>query len=532
MRKLSLSILDGKRNPVVDVLRGLSIALVFVSHYSLLHTLWSRPGLTVFGRDIDDIGNGMGYYGVASFFVTSGFLITGVSLRRYGQLASIDVNNFWWLRFSRIMPMLLVCAAGMTVFHVFRIRDFVFQDSSALAKTLAAIFSFRYFEIAGSDPAQASWNPLWSLSVEEIFYLVFPVTCLCLTGTGAVIWLAAAVMAFSAYMRITGAVSPFFPSVCMDLLTLGCLIAMARPERLKKLLSFRMQQALGTLLLGLGLAIIGLCVVAWHPFRAFAWAPLLCGGGAGLVLVSAQLMTLPRVVGWALLPASILGVISYEVYLLHMPVSRLGWVLVQLDGWWRVPIVIAAGILTHELFSEPINHALRRLKLGRPRLPANAGSPGMAEPRPPTAWSLGRLAILPLLTIALLAAWACAAQLKPLAVTFDSVVGPPGSMEPVAYIGKSGGADLVLLHHDNDDIVRVGIMHWGIPEVVSMALRSRELVGAELRIDFSAQGVIVTKLGQVLVRTSVPPHASSGKVVVGINDVGFPVGPKATSVIR
>ena len=264
----------------------------------------------------------MGYYGVCVFFVISGYLITGISLKRYGTLPEIDFSGFWWLRFSRIVPMLLSCCLFMIFCHICKVGGFIYKDTASLARTLASIFSFRYYEVAGTDPAQASWAPLWSLSVEEMFYFVFPFACLCLNGVGAVIWLYMMVFASALYLKLSAIGGVFSTLACMDLLALGSLVAVCRPERLGKTIPEVYRFRFGTALLLGGLGLIAFCTCRWHPFTAFTFAPLLCGIGAACILISSTLLNVGRLVALLLLPLTSLGVVSYEAYLLHMPCIR------------------------------------------------------------------------------------------------------------------------------------------------------------------------------------------------------------------
>jgi len=215
-------LLDPERNAGIDLLRGLSILLVVSSHFGIIGWLTHEHTRKIWGRTVDDIGNGLGYYGVTLFFVISGFLITSLSLRRYGTLPRIDFSEFWWFRFSRIMPALLLCLLAMVVLHLAGLEGFAFADVTALMRGITALLSFQFNEVIGSPGIPAIWNPLWSLSVEEMFYLAFPLLCRCLTGAGAVLWMAVAAVSGSLYFRISGTSGPFSTWGCAHLLALGC----------------------------------------------------------------------------------------------------------------------------------------------------------------------------------------------------------------------------------------------------------------------------------------------------------------------
>ena len=74
---------DKGRNRLIDVVRGLALLMVIISHFGLIPRWTGIPHHRIWGRTLDEINSGMGYYGVVVFFVISGFLITSNSLRRY-----------------------------------------------------------------------------------------------------------------------------------------------------------------------------------------------------------------------------------------------------------------------------------------------------------------------------------------------------------------------------------------------------------------------------------------------------------------
>jgi peptidoglycan/LPS O-acetylase OafA/YrhL len=473
---------------------------------------------------------------VVVFFVTSGFLITGISLKRYKELPSINFSNFWWMRFSRLMPMLFCCIFVMIVFHLFRLNGFVFRDATSLTRTVVSILAFRFDQVAGSDPALGAWNPLWSLSVEEMFYFVFPFACLCMNGPGAVAWLMTAIMATSVYFRISGYAGSLTTLACLDLLAIGCIVAIARPERLRSVLSDFGRKSLGLILCLTGLSIITFCVVAWHPFRAPVWAPFFCALGAASVVVSSQLIGLHQAIRWLLMPVSILGVVSYELYLIHMPLKICGASIFQLSGWPCLLIIFAVAVLVHECFSNPINKTLRKFvrMQGTPK-----GSPGPAELQPKNNKGNVRrcllLMIAPLCGILSLAILADQLRIPVFKIHFDSIKDlPVGTAEPLACVGIPGIADIVFLQHDDNGRVRVGINHWGSSDVpLSAALDSADLTGKDIQIKFSHHGVVVRMDDKVLVQTLVAPNCQVGRIQLAVNHIGFPsIVPEAASTFQ
>src|SRR5580704_14726554 len=63
--------------------------------------------------------------GVQMFFVVSGFLITSITLRRWGQLSKVNLRDFYVLRFARIAPLLLLLLVVLSGLHFAYVKDFV-----------------------------------------------------------------------------------------------------------------------------------------------------------------------------------------------------------------------------------------------------------------------------------------------------------------------------------------------------------------------------------------------------------------------
>lgn len=351
------ALLPPDRNHGVDLLRGLSLLLVVTSHYGLIGWLTGKHAELVGGRTVDEIGNGLGYYGVTLFFVISGYLITSISLRRYEALPRISLHGFWWFRFARIMPNLGLCLAALLLLHFLRVGDFVFGDATLLGRSVAALLSFRFNEVIGATGVPPVWNPLWSLSVEEMFYLAFPLVARLLTGPGAVAWVVTAAGATSFYLRITEG-SPFGTWACAHLLVLGCLLALLPFDRLRdRLAGLAPVTAAGLALIGLGL-VAGVAIV-WHPFAA-AWCPLACGLGGAALLAASRLAELPSALRRLSAPLALLGVVSYEAYLLHLPGAHLLTRAGVTSLGMQLVILAAAATLLHLLYAEPLNRWLRR----------------------------------------------------------------------------------------------------------------------------------------------------------------------------
>ena len=156
------------RNPYVDYLRGASILLVLGCHFTILPP--SFPGIAFI---LAITANG--YYGVSIFFVISGYLITSRTLTRYGNLSAVSLREFYAMRLGRIGPCLVVSLAALVALNAANISGFT-NDDIWTRLFYALTFRFNLYDVHHGGTILA-WAVLWSLSVEELFYLTFPLAC-------------------------------------------------------------------------------------------------------------------------------------------------------------------------------------------------------------------------------------------------------------------------------------------------------------------------------------------------------------------
>jgi peptidoglycan/LPS O-acetylase OafA/YrhL len=164
----------------IDVLRGLSIGAVILLHINIHMAFAGHRVQTLLPRPVYHLLFLNGGNGVTVFFAVSGFLITFTSIRRFGSLAVMRPAIFYRIRFARIAPLLLLLLTVLSVLDLAHVPGFEISSKVAtLPQALFAALTFHinYLEAHARAYLPANWDVLWSLSVEEMFYLFFPLLC-------------------------------------------------------------------------------------------------------------------------------------------------------------------------------------------------------------------------------------------------------------------------------------------------------------------------------------------------------------------
>ena len=136
--------------PAIDGMRALAISIVIASHFGAERIF---PG----------------GFGVTLFFFISGFLITSLMIQEHTKTGRISITSFYIRRFLRLAPALMVSIATVSTIFFFMF-GFV-----SIPQISAAIFYYMNFYVILGGSAPLPLGPLWSLAVEEHYYLIFPI---------------------------------------------------------------------------------------------------------------------------------------------------------------------------------------------------------------------------------------------------------------------------------------------------------------------------------------------------------------------
>jgi peptidoglycan/LPS O-acetylase OafA/YrhL len=329
----------GKRMRALDGLRAISIGAVLLGHLSGTRGF---PNLQI-EPFIGDYAN----LGVVMFFVISGFLITTLLVEEYQQFESISLRLFYARRVLRLFPAFLMYVLFLVTMQ--RLGTIRLNPGDLLAAMTYTV-NFR----RGN-----SWyiGHLWSLSVEEQFYLLWP-AALVVTGCRRAIWVAGAMMLISPVARLLAVQhnvpSSIFPCVA-DSLACGCLLALLG-DRLRLqawytrliaspyfvpvavvliLLCSRLRVYLIGIVFGVCVinilmsAIVHRCILTRSKMSDFLAAPVLVGVGVlSYSLYLWQQLFLNRSASWAIcqfplnLALAMLAA-SASYYLVERPLNRL-----------------------------------------------------------------------------------------------------------------------------------------------------------------------------------------------------------------
>jgi peptidoglycan/LPS O-acetylase OafA/YrhL/lysophospholipase L1-like esterase len=334
-----------------------------------------------------------GLLGVSVFFTLSGYLITSLLIRGYEQRGRIDLKAFWIRRARRLLPALLlmlpVVAVTTAIARPTKLAATMKQVGAALlyvANWTTIARGDDYFQrFAGPGPL----DHLWSLAIEEQFYIVWPLLVFALLWAGARfgrgrLVLALATIALGA--ASTWAIVHLYVPTAMNntrayegtdaraaSLLVGALAAMIIPFDRVPSVSRRSRIAL-EIVGALGLAGVLACIAKTDEYSPFLYR----GGELALALATASLAIaaahpatwIARALG--VLPLRWIGARSYGVYLWHLPVVAFMPSTVLVDkpiarGALQLALIFVLASASYRLIEDPIRRRAASLKPARAR---------------------------------------------------------------------------------------------------------------------------------------------------------------------
>lgn len=348
--------------PDIDGLRAIAVSSVVAYH--------AAPGL-VRG----------GFVGVDVFFVISGYLISTIILRQQDE-GRFSIADFYARRIKRLFPALIVVIAVTWLIGWYLLLPHEFR---ALGKHIAAgaayFLNFTLRKEAGYFDAAADEKPLlhlWSLAVEEQFYIVWPILLLLIRGRGATLAALTLITLASLTSNIVtigkdSAAAFYLPQNRFWELSSGALLAFANlyaagsasgrwraqmqrlgisPEALCNAMSC----------CGLGLIVGAAFGLDDHAIYPGVWALLPCTGA--LLLIGARR---DAVINRLLLarPAMVfIGLISYPLYLWHWPLLSFTSIFGHGEDWTyrfaAVAIALVLACATYFYVERPLRHLAGR----------------------------------------------------------------------------------------------------------------------------------------------------------------------------
>ena len=361
--------------PSLDGLRAISIFLVLIAHAAATSGApqWlDRPMFTSLGN-----------VGVRFFFVISGFLITTLLLRDIEKYGRIRLKLFYLRRALRILPAAYCFMAVMWLLHAAGVIDLTFHVPSRthVASALPSLLHAATFTANYAHDYNWYFNHLWTLSVEEQFYLLWPFTIFLFglrraTVVGCTILLAVPLLRLVTYEFGTGpeiALSREFHAVA-DALATGCLGTIFFNWLTNNAIFASLARAPA---IPLGGALVALGYGAAFVSRPAAYVFGQTAANLGVLLILQHVVRYPDLWAGRLLnsrPLVGIGVLSYSLYLWQEPF------LFFLGTSWatafpqNIVFAIGAASVSYYVVERP---ALRlKDRLSTSARPARGGSSG------------------------------------------------------------------------------------------------------------------------------------------------------------
>jgi peptidoglycan/LPS O-acetylase OafA/YrhL len=341
--------------PSLDGIRAVSFMLVFAAH----------AGAGTFGS---------GDFGVTVFFFLSGFLITTLMRSEFERNGSVNVRDFWLRRALRILPPFYLVALAATL-----IALILYPPGTVYGPAMTAelLFYANYWGIYGINREAPGTGVVWSLAVEEQFYLLFPLLFFLIQklrlprfGQAWLLWgLCALILAWRCILAMAMHVDSVRIYIAtdtrVDSILFGCALAvwnnpvLDEPRGSARLWKFLFLPGALTALL--------ICFLIHGSVFRETWIYSIEGVALTLVFIAAmRFHTWPlfRFLNWR--PVMFIGTLSYSLYLVHDVLLR---AVAQLwpdsHAWQRAVISLIASFIAawaiYVLVEKPCARLRKRL---------------------------------------------------------------------------------------------------------------------------------------------------------------------------
>ncbi|UXY53992.1 acyltransferase family protein [Pseudomonas tohonis] len=392
------------RNLELDRLRAIAVLLTFYVHLYQVFYPWTFTMHYPKPESVLDLF-GNAWAGVDLFFVISGYIISRTLLEqldglRSGVQRAACIKAFYVRRVFRILPVAWVVVALVMACSLFLNQGQYFASPVYNAQAALGIFTYTFnFWLPDNKIAEGvPLAPYWSLSVEEQFYLFYPLFLLVLKSTRArVMALVGGLLLVSLVLRPFSLSDPmkvfFFTQTRCDGLLYGCLLYLATTQSWFEAIRVRAGQyryAGAWVVVLLALVLGSVTAIGFGNTLAI---PVVCALSLVLVFMAAcegNLIVFPQPLQWAL---DYLGKRSYTLYLVHIPMFYLTLELMFrytrsegiaiTDALWpqytvlMLALVFGATELIHRTVEKPMIAFGKRIA-ERARVPAEAAPQALA----------------------------------------------------------------------------------------------------------------------------------------------------------
>ena len=295
-----------------------------------------------------------GFFGVDVFFVISGYLISGIIFR--GMLkGSFSYQSFYEKRIKRILPNLLLLLTFVCVAGYFLLLDKEYENlGQHIYSSAAFIQNFRLLSEIGYFTEDALRKPLlhlWSLAIEEQFYIIFPIICTLVWRTsrsqkliGSMVFFITVASFLACLLIENKSYSFYFPLT--RFWELGCGIVLAFFETYglirAKRITLRVRHALSCV--GLMCVTVPMFIYTKdmvHP-GYITLLPVL--GSVTLIMAQPDAFINRTLLSWA--PMTFVGLISYSLYLWHWPLLAFIFICIpNASVSWMIGALVLSFVL-------------------------------------------------------------------------------------------------------------------------------------------------------------------------------------------